>query len=52
MNDATFLLDESLTKLTDIHNIQNEMDNVTEWNKQTQVIYNPFNYLIISLRIF
>ena len=38
MNDATFLLDESLTKLTDIRNIQNEMDNIEEWNKQTQVI--------------
>ncbi len=37
MNDATFLLDESLTKLTEIRNIQNEMDNVAEWNSQTQV---------------
>ena len=30
MNDATFLLDESLTKLAEIHNIQNEMDNTEE----------------------
>lgn len=39
MNDATYLLDESLTKLTEIRNIQNEMDNIDEWEKKTQVIY-------------
>ena len=49
MNDATFLLDESLTKLTDIHNIQNEMDNVAEWNKQTQVIQQLFNYYFLNI---
>ncbi|EXX53635.1 hypothetical protein RhiirA5_349834 [Rhizophagus irregularis] len=36
MNDATYLLDESLTKLTEIRNIQNEMDNIDEWEKKTQ----------------
>ncbi|GBC03242.1 hypothetical protein RclHR1_05020019 [Rhizophagus clarus] len=36
MNDATFLLDESLTKLTEIRNIQSEMDNTTEWERKTQ----------------
>ncbi|CAG8526533.1 3489_t:CDS:10 [Diversispora eburnea] len=35
MNDATYLLDESLSKLTDIHNIQNEMDNKEQWEKET-----------------
>ncbi|RIA98699.1 ubiquitin elongating factor core-domain-containing protein [Glomus cerebriforme] len=36
MNDATYLLDESLTKLTELRNIQNEMDNTDEWNRKTQ----------------
>jgi len=36
MNDATYLLDESLTKLTDIRNIQNEMENNAEWERKTQ----------------
>ena len=31
MNDATFLLDESLSKLTEIHTIQKEMKNHEEW---------------------
>ena len=37
MNDTTFLLDESLDCLKRIHEIQEEMDNVEEWNKQSQV---------------
>ena len=37
MNDTTFLLDESLDCLKRIHEVQEEMDNVEEWNKQSQV---------------
>lgn len=51
MNDATFLLDESLTKLTEIRNIQNEMDNTAEWERKTQVISNTTNYHLIILYI-
>ncbi|KAF0531124.1 Ubiquitin conjugation factor E4 [Gigaspora margarita] len=36
MNDVTFLLDESLRKLAEIHSIQTEMDNKDEWESQTQ----------------
>ncbi|CAG8708529.1 9385_t:CDS:10, partial [Acaulospora morrowiae] len=35
MNDATYLLDESLTKLSEIHNIQIEMDDRETWDRQT-----------------
>ncbi|RKP37177.1 ubiquitin elongating factor core-domain-containing protein [Dimargaris cristalligena] len=34
MNDATYLLDESLTTLTEIRNIQNEMAQEAEWQAQ------------------
>ena len=37
MNDTTFLLDESLDCLKRIHEVQEEMDNIEEWNKQSQV---------------
>ena len=37
MNDATFLLDESLTKLAEIYNIQAEMDK-EEWRSKPQVL--------------
>ena len=37
MNDTTFLLDESLDCLKRIHEVQEEMDNDEEWNKQSQV---------------
>ncbi|CAG8606478.1 30901_t:CDS:10, partial [Racocetra persica] len=36
MNDVTFLLDESLRKLAEIHSIQNEMDNREEWESKPQ----------------
>ncbi|CAJ0762983.1 24042_t:CDS:10 [Entrophospora sp. SA101] len=36
MNDATFLLDESLKKLIEIHEIQIEMDNKEQWDSQPQ----------------
>lgn len=36
MNDTTFLLDESLDCLKRIHEVQEEMDNDEEWNKQSQ----------------
>ncbi|CAG8448174.1 2139_t:CDS:10, partial [Ambispora gerdemannii] len=36
MNDATYLLDECLTKLAEIHNIQLEMRNTVEWESRSQ----------------
>lgn len=36
MNDTTYLLDEALTKLTEIHSIQNEMIDVATWNQQSE----------------
>ncbi|KAF9927043.1 hypothetical protein FBU30_003541 [Linnemannia zychae] len=35
MNDTTYLLDEGLTKLTEIHNIETEMDDKAAWAAQT-----------------
>lgn len=32
MNDTTYVLDESLGKLSDIYELQKEMENVEEWN--------------------
>jgi ubiquitin conjugation factor E4 B len=37
MNDATYLLDEALSKLADIRNIQTEMADTTTWEQSTQV---------------
>ena len=37
MNDTTFLLDESLDTLKSIRELQELMENKTEWNKQTRV---------------
>ncbi|KAJ7672776.1 ubiquitin elongating factor core-domain-containing protein [Mycena rosella] len=34
INDVTFLMDESLSDLNSIHNIQQEMDNQAAWNAQ------------------
>ena len=45
MNDTTFLLDESLDCLKRIHEVQEEMDNIEEWNKQSQVT-------LVKLEIF
>lgn len=39
INDATYLLDESLESLKRIHEIQNLMENKTEWNQLNQVSY-------------
>ncbi|KAJ3309150.1 hypothetical protein HDU76_003712 [Blyttiomyces sp. JEL0837] len=36
MNDTTYLLDESLTKLAEIHKIQDEMADVETWNNTPQ----------------
>ena len=33
INDATYLLDESLESLKRIHEIQNLMENKAEWNQ-------------------
>jgi ubiquitin conjugation factor E4 B len=35
INDVTYLLDESLSELTQIHNIQAEMENATVWATQS-----------------
>ncbi len=37
MNDTTYLLDEGLTKLSDIRNLENEMENEAEWRAKPQV---------------
>ncbi|KAI8804051.1 ubiquitin elongating factor core-domain-containing protein [Cladochytrium replicatum] len=36
MNDTTYLLDESLSKLTEIRNVQNEMADEATWNAMPQ----------------
>ncbi|KIL63235.1 hypothetical protein M378DRAFT_79950 [Amanita muscaria Koide BX008] len=36
INDVTYLMDESLSELTQIHNIQTEMDDKDAWNAQPQ----------------
>ncbi|RUS31621.1 ubiquitin elongating factor core-domain-containing protein [Jimgerdemannia flammicorona] len=36
MSDVTYLLDESLTKLAEIHRIQSEMGDTAAWEAQTQ----------------
>lgn len=36
INDVTYLMDESLSELTQIHSIQVEMDDLTTWNSATQ----------------
>jgi ubiquitin conjugation factor E4 B len=38
INDATFLLDESLESLKRIHEIQGLMENKTEWAQLTQEV--------------
>lgn len=37
MSDVTYLMDESLSKLTEIHQIQLEMKNHAAWEAQTPV---------------
>ncbi|KAJ3801572.1 ubiquitin conjugation factor E4 [Lentinula aff. detonsa] len=34
INDVTYLMDESLSELTQIHDIQTEMDNTEQWNSK------------------
>ncbi|KAJ4482100.1 ubiquitin conjugation factor E4 [Lentinula aciculospora] len=34
INDVTYLMDESLSELTQIHDIQTEMDNKEQWNSK------------------
>ncbi|KAG5651652.1 hypothetical protein H0H81_007932 [Sphagnurus paluster] len=36
INDVTYLMDESLSEMTQIHAIQVEMDDTTAWNAQSQ----------------
>ncbi|KAI8620007.1 ubiquitin elongating factor core-domain-containing protein [Chytriomyces sp. MP71] len=38
MNDTSFLLDEALTKLAEIHKLQDEMSDVTAWNALQQTV--------------
>ena len=38
MNDTTFLLDESLSALTRIHEVQEDMQDTAKWAAQNQVI--------------
>src|ERR1700722_3904966 len=35
INDVTYLMDESLSELTQIHNIQTEMQDTAAWSAQT-----------------
>lgn len=37
MSDVTYLMDESLSKLTEIHQIQLEMKDQAAWEAQTPV---------------
>lgn len=37
MSDVTYLMDESLSKLSEIHQIQTEMNNQAAWEQQTPV---------------
>lgn len=37
MNDTTFLLDESLSALTRIHEVQTDMEDPAKWAAQNQV---------------
>ena len=37
MNDTTFLLDESMDTLKSIRELQDLMENTTEWNKLSKV---------------
>ena len=39
INDTTFLLDESLDTLKSIRELQDLMENKTEWNKLSSVSY-------------
>jgi len=36
INDTTYLLDESISKLSEIHAIQTEMDQTSTWEQQTE----------------
>jgi len=47
MNDTTYLLDEALTKLAEIHVIQKEMANVKSWNEESDV--NIFFFLSVNI---
>ena len=49
MSDVTYLLDESLSKLSEIHQIQTEMDDTTTWEAQPQV---RGSSLSLSLSLF
>jgi ubiquitin conjugation factor E4 B len=37
MSDVTYLLDESLTKLSEIHQIQKDMEDTAAWEAQPPV---------------
>lgn len=55
MSDVTYLLDESLSKLSEIHQIQLEMEDTAAWEAQPVVkfcdylLYTQDNELIIVL---
>lgn len=38
MSDITYLMDESLSKLTEIHQIQVDMEDAAAWQAQPMVI--------------
>lgn len=46
MSDVTYLLDESLSKLSEIHQIQLEMEDTAAWEAQPVVTFHglPFVY--------
>lgn len=48
MSDVTYLMDESLSKLAEIHQIQTEMSNQAAWEAQTPVRY----FLNMSVRSY
>ena len=48
INDTTFLLDESLDTLKSIRELQDLMENKTEWNELSTVSYsNGVDYYIL-----
>jgi len=52
MNDTTYLLDEALAKLSEIHVIQKEMADVQSWNNQTDVLIYLYFYFYGLLLLF
>lgn len=51
INDATFLLDESLESLKRIHEVQNLIENKSEWTQMSQVNY-IFKFILYLFSCF